>query len=138
MAEAEGNRYSPPPRSLNPTRHVHGPGRGGQLQPGPNHTRLAHTPPSRRLVTQDVTAHTPPDDDFDNALAVFSHDIRALLPERAVHLLLDRARSVHAQWPDMLLGEVIELARSTLAGEDDDLDATLPLDPEGDLSASGR
>lgn len=59
---------------------------------------------------------TAPDDDFDNALAVFSHDIRALLPEGARQLLTDRIRSVHADWPNLGFADAADMARASLKG----------------------
>jgi hypothetical protein len=60
---------------------------------------------------------TPPDDDFDNALAVFGYDIRAILPEPACQLLTDRIRAVHADWPDLGFADAVAVARAALAGQ---------------------
>ena len=58
----------------------------------------------------------PPDDDFDNALAVFHHDLRAIMSEADCQTVVDRIRSVHASWPDMPFDDAAELVRATMSG----------------------
>lgn len=61
-----------------------------------------------------MTAHTPPDDDFDNALAVFGHDIRAVMPAWGVQYLTDEIRRVHAEMPELDFADAAAIARTRM------------------------
>jgi hypothetical protein len=57
---------------------------------------------------------TPPDDEFDNALAVFHHDVRAVLPEFVCQFLVDEIREVHESDPSFSFADCVEIARTAL------------------------
>lgn len=81
----------------------------------------------------------PPDDDFDNALAVFHHDIRAIMSEADCQTVIDRIGAVHASWPEMPFDDAAELVRATMAGRASmrlgcrDDDPPVPQVPRGQL-----
>ena len=65
-----------------------------------------------------MTTRTPPlPDDFDNELAVFTRNIRAVLPEGDCQILVSRIRAVHADWPDLTFADAADMARASLHGE---------------------
>lgn len=57
-----------------------------------------------------------PDDDFDNSLAVYLHDIRIILPAAACRLLEYRIRAVHTDQPSLDLGDAVVAALAALDG----------------------
>lgn len=76
----------------------------------------------------------PPDDDFEskfeNALAVFTHGVRVILPEPACQLLTERIQDIHDDCPELDFAEAAAAARGALAEDPgrpvDELMADIP------------
>ncbi|MFR9794270.1 hypothetical protein ACL07V_37550 [Streptomyces sp. MB22_4] len=66
--------------------------------------------------TSGALTTAPPDDDFENSLAVFHHDLRAVMSEADCQSVVDRIRSVHASFPDMPFDDAAEFVRATMSG----------------------